>query len=138
MVCKNCGVHLDDDAMFCVNCGTKVEVEAEQAAPVQEPVTAPVAQPTFVMPTVVNKPKLNLPKEKLIGLVIGTVLIIIGLIQVMSAGTSISSTSFGGDFYTYAYRGIVAISQQLAVIEASLGWVIVAIGAAIDYHALRN
>lgn len=140
MECKKCGVHLDDDAMFCVNCGTKVEapVEAEQAAPVQEPVTTPATQPTFVMPAVVSKPKINLPKEKLIGLVIGSVLIIIGLIRVMSAGTSISSTSFGGDFYTYAYRGIVAISQQLAEIEASLGWVIVAIGAAIDYHSLRK
>lgn len=56
----------------------------------------------------------------------------------MSAGTSISSTSFGGDFYTYTYQGIVAVSEILASIEVSLGWIIVAIGAAIDANALRH
>ena len=81
---------------------------------------------------------MTVPKDKLIGLIVGTLLIIIGLTRVMSAGTSISSTSFGGDFYTYTYRGIVAITEQLASIQVSLGWVIVAIGAAIDIRAVRN
>ena len=77
-------------------------------------------------------------KERTIGLLVGTILIIIGLTRILSAGTTISSTSFGGDFYTYTYRGIVAITEQLASIQASLGWVIVAIGAAIDVHALNK
>ena len=68
----------------------------------------------------------------------GTLLILIGIMRIMSSGTSISSTSFGGDFYTYTYRGIVAISEILASIEVSIGWLIVAIGAAIDIYSIRR
>jgi len=74
----------------------------------------------------------------MIGLIVGTLFIIIGIMRVTSAGTSISSTSFGGDFYTYTYQGIVAVSEILASIEVSLGWIIAAIGAAIDLSALRS
>ena len=134
MVCKKCGAALEKDALFCTSCGTKVENEPKQVALASEPV---VAETIAAAPATENvTPKKS--KGKLIGLIVGTLLIIIGLTRVLSAGTSISSTSFGGDFYTYTYRGIVAITEQLASIQASLGWVIVAIGAAIDYHAVRN
>lgn len=76
--------------------------------------------------------------RRMIGLIVGTLFIIIGIMRVTSAGTSISSTSFGGDFYTYTYQGIVAVSEILASIEVSLGWIIAAIGAAIDLSALRS
>lgn len=132
MVCKKCGAVLDEDSMFCISCGAKIEEETEQAIPVCDPVhpvpTAPVA----------TEEKAKKSKEKIIGLIVGTILIIIGLTRVLSAGTTISSTSFGGDFYTYTYRGIVAITEQLASIQSSLGWVIVAIGAAIDVHVLNK
>ncbi len=89
-----------------------------------------------------NKNHLNSKKllEKVFipGLVVGTLLILIGIMRIMSSGTSISSTSFGGDFYTYTYRGIVAISEILASIEVSIGWLIVAIGAAIDIYSIRR
>ena len=77
-------------------------------------------------------------KVNLVGLVIGTLIIVVGIIRIMSAGTSISPTSFGGDFYTYTYQGIVAISEMIASLEVSIGWVIVAIGAAIDVSSLRH
>jgi hypothetical protein len=80
----------------------------------------------------------TLVNANLIGLIVGTLIIVVGIIRIMSAGTSVSSTSFGGDFYTYTYQGIVAISEILASIEVSLGWVIVAIGAAIDVHSLQH
>lgn len=76
--------------------------------------------------------------RRMIGLIVGTLFIIIGIMRVTSAGTSISSTSFGGDFYTYTYQGIVAVSEILASIEVSLGWIIAAIGAAIDLSSLRS
>jgi len=82
--------------------------------------------------------KVSLSVRKLVGLAVGTLLIVVGVMRITSAGTSISSTSFGGDFYTYAYQGIVAVSEILAEIEVSLGWVIVAIGAAIDVHSLQQ
>lgn len=74
----------------------------------------------------------------MLGLIVGTLIIAIGIIRIITAGTSISSTSFGGDFYTYTYQGIVAVSEILASIEVSLGWIIVAIGAAIDVNVLRH
>ena len=75
---------------------------------------------------------------KIIGLSVGTIIIIIGFIRIASAGTSISSTSFGADFYTYTYQGIVAATEALAAIEVTLGWILVAIGAAIDVLSLRS
>ena len=75
---------------------------------------------------------------KIIGLSVGTVIMIIGFIRIATAGTSISSTSFGADFYTYTYQGIVAVTEALAAIEVTLGWILVAIGAAIDVLSLRS
>ena len=75
---------------------------------------------------------------KIIGLSVGTVIMIIGFIRIASAGTSISSTSFGGDFYTYTYQCIVAVAEALAAIEVTLGWILAAIGAAIDILSLRS
>ena len=134
MVCKNCGAVLEEDSVFCINCGTKVDNDPNHVVSTEEPVVSEVVEPTPTSDKVVRK----IAKEKVIGLVVGTTLILIGLARVMSAGTSISSTSFGGDFYTYTYRGIVAITEQLASIQASLGWVIAAIGAAIDVQTLNK
>lgn len=130
MNCPKCGALLDDDSKFCVSCGANLEVEVET-----KDNTAANSSPEKKAKTEPGTAK-NL--TKLIALAVGTILIIIGLIRVFTAGTSISSTSFGGDFYTYAYQGIVAISEILASIEATLGWVIVGIGAAIDVSALRH
>ena len=134
MECKKCGAVLEEDSVFCTNCGARVEDDSEQAAPVQEVVVTEVD----TTPQKVEKSKPKVSKEKIISLIAGTLLIGVGISRVLSAGTSISSTSFGGDFYTYTYRGIVAINEQMAEIQVSLGWVITAIGAAIDLRALRN
>ncbi|MBR1757266.1 MAG: zinc ribbon domain-containing protein [Lachnospiraceae bacterium] len=152
MNCPKCGAILADDARFCTTCGEQLVTDvvnnlATEITEVNEP-----AKPT------VSKPDLNAALSKandfakndkplvslnprilqLIGLVVGTVFIIIGFTRIGAAGTSISSTSFGGDFYTYTYRGIVAISEQLEALGATLGWILVAIGAAIDIRALRG
>lgn len=143
MECKKCGVVLEEDALFCVACGTKIGEEAENAPALCEEATAceaPAEAESAAAGEKAEKPQfqLKLDKEKIIGLVVGSLIILLGFIRVLSAGTSISPTSFGGDFYTYTYRGIVAISEQLAAIQASLGWIIVAIGAAIDVYVLRK
>lgn len=167
MNCPKCNAVIDDDSRFCVHCGAPIEAEAEsadavttpevettssetvaasdaEAAPAVEASAAPTVEASAVpavaasaTPAESAMQKLLKDKTKLIGLVVGTALIIVGIYRIMEAGTTISSTSFGADFYTYTYQGIVAISRILASIEVTIGWVIIAIGAAIDVISLR-
>jgi len=110
-------------------------VEANSASAVEESAVPAVAASAAPAESAMQKRFKD--KTKLIGLVVGTALIIVGIYRIMEAGTTISSTSFGADFYTYTYQGIVAISRILASIEVTIGWVIIAIGAAIDVISLR-
>ena len=98
--------------------------EQEKAGPQKDPAAA----------TQIEK----VSKWTMLRLGIGTLFIILGLIRIASAGTSISSTSFGGDFYTYTYQGIVAVAEGLASIEVTLGMILTAIGAAIDLQAIHS
>lgn len=158
MNCPKCNAVIDDDSIFCTHCGEVIrseekneEVDRENegtAAPDpaegEEKEDAPEPAEGEEKETA-SKPAASKPgmekfagnKNKLIGLIIGTVLIAVGFYRISKAGTSISSESFGADFYTYTYQGIVAVSEILASIEVTLGWVIVAIGAAIDVLSLR-
>lgn len=135
LICKNCGASLSQDSVFCVNCGTKVEISPAQHVPLLE--ANPIVQPQISADPPPQKVS-SLTPQKLGALLLGTALIAIGITRILSAGTTISSTSFGGDFYTYTYRGIVAITEQLAAIQVSLGWVIAAVGAAIDVYVLHK
>lgn len=141
MNCPKCGAVLDDDAKFCVTCGAQIGETVINNEPISaKQATINVAEDSKQENASVENIKTtdNTKMSKIIGLVVGSAIIVIGIIRILTAGTSISPTSFGGDFYTYTYKGIVAVSEILASIEVSLGWIIVAIGAAIDVKALRN
>lgn len=139
MKCPNCGAFLEEDSKFCAACGANLDVTEETERISPDLGIAENNEQQNPMINDVQKLK-NLQKRNvnIVGLVVGTLIIVIGFIRIMSAGTSISATSFGADFYTYTYQGIVAISEILASIDVTLGWVIVAIGAAIDVRALRH
>lgn len=142
MNCPNCGAPLEGDAKFCMTCGARLNQDGAGAAPAFSPGGVAggtgSAGPKNDMLGLGREKLKGMELSRLIGLIVGTVLIIVGISRITGAGSSISSTSFGADFYTYAYQGIVAISRQLAELQVSLGWVIVAIGAAIDVRALRH
>lgn len=139
MNCPKCGAVLEDDAKFCVTCGAQIDETAENSTTVpSSTVNTSDLSKKEAFSEKSEKPSDNAKMSKIIGLVVGTIIIIIGIIRIVTAGTSISPTSFGGDFYTYTYKGIVAVSEILASIEVSLGWIIVAVGAAIDVRALRD
>ena len=135
MNCPKCGAILEEDAKFCVSCGTRLDDLGTAASNGLAQGKQSDHSTTFDAPKTETKKerKVNMP-----GLIIGTLIIIIGLIRVVSAGTSISATSFGGDFYTYTYQVIVAISEILASIEQAIGWLIVAVGAAIDVISMKH
>lgn len=123
-VCAYCGAVLEEGADKCPRCGAAVR--ENQQTPV--PAEAPAAVSTYRPET----------WKKVVGFCVGTVLIIVGFVMMSKGESGISRTSFGGDFYTYAYRGIVEISQQLEVIQTTLSWLLVAIGAAIDVKMLHD
>ena len=126
MLCPKCGAHLDEDAHFCVSCGTqlnsadvKKETQEEPAQEKQIPMKNNNVQPATTINQDDNVSKIATKISfNPVGLIIGTIIIIIGINRILSAGTGISSTSFGADFYTYAYRGIVEIAKLLVSIAA--------------------
>ena len=118
MTCKFCGKELSEGAAFCPECGKNVEET------VVEEIKAP-------------KKKFNLDYNT-VRLILGTVIVFIGIIRLMSSSVSISSTSFGGDFYTYTYKGIVACAKMLGTINATISWALIAFGAYIDVKALKE
>ncbi len=151
MICKNCGAELHGDEEFCTVCGAMVEKEEptaeEKAEPVAEEKSEPVVEEKTE--TVINtKPAQKMNPEKIIGIIVGIVFIVIGFV-IMGSGEEYSgylrSAAFGADFYTYTYDGIVAVSEgigkvnsNLCVIIKALGWLLVGLGAFMDCHFISK
>lgn len=125
MNCPKCGTALAQNAKSCTACGTTFSNTSTQANPrpatAASNVTTPEVQPAA--PT-------NTKKIYVAELTVGIIITVIGLIRVASSVLH-SSTSFGADFYTYAYDMLVSI-------EASLGWLIAAIGAVLIFKSVRH
>ncbi len=141
MICPKCGAVLDEDSKFCVTCGTNIE-DADNGG-ISRRINSVYSSNDTQQLSGINTTSVPENKNKrvignIIRIVVSLTLIIIGVIRIVSAGTSISSTSFGGDFYTYTYKGIVAISEILSSVEVTLGWVVIAIGASIGVKVFRD
>lgn len=135
MKCKYCEAELQEGVLFCTNCGKPVSEEVA----VEEPVAA--TEEAKVQEDVVEKVKkvaTKMPSASVLQLIVGTIIIIIGFSRLGQSSISISSTSFGADFYTYAYRGIVACADMLGTINATISWLIIVIGALIDLKAVKG
>jgi len=151
--CTKCGAELMEGSKFCVGCGLPVN-EMENYVPAQDPTPAEETAKSFDAEAAAEKAKEAAEKAKIaagaaakklkklpadtLALAVGTLLIIVGLIQLMGGDSTISSTSFGGDFYTYTYRGIVAIAELLSHLNKSVSWLIIGLGASIDLRVLSK
>lgn len=118
MDCKFCGKELADGAAFCPECGKAVEE-------------------SLVVETKAQKKKFKLSFNTM-QLILGTLIVFVGVIRLMSSSVSVNSTSFGADFYTYAYKGIVACANMLGKINATVSWALIAFGAYIDLKAIKE
>lgn len=118
MECLNCGATLKEGAAFCGSCGTPAG---------QEPVPV-VEAPKKEMPAFV-KDLLKIENSPyLVGVIAGILFLIAGLVTMGDADTSLSYTSFGGDFYTYTYRGIRAVERVLVDLQKIGGGLLSASG----------
>lgn len=144
MKCIYCQAELEENALFCENCGKPVGAqEIPEEAPAQQEAAAAETSPIEAAPVTENTPVTEPAAEKKglyqpVSLLVGTALIVIGLIRLFTSGVTINSASFGADFYTYTYQGIVACAEMLGKVNATVAWLIVAVGAYIDLGALKG
>lgn len=113
--CPECGKEVSDRAKMCINCGCPIKDKTSEPQLLSE-----------------NRKSII----QIIGLTVGLFFIFVGIIRIATAEADIYSASFGADFYTYTYKGIVEIAEILASIRVSLGWIIISIGAFIDIFVL--
>lgn len=119
MHCKFCGKELAEGAVFCPDCGKGVNETATNKVDVLE-----IVKKYFNYNT--------------LSLIVGTFIIIIGIVRLGDSSYGISSTSFGADFYTYAYRGIVGAVKMLGRLNETISWVLIALGLYIDLKAVKG
>ena len=121
MICPKCNEMLPDDSTFCTKCGAAIETPA--AADVTAPQIPPMDFSAF--------PPVKIKKNKmpLIGMILGAVFILWGLIGLLGTQCGVSPTSFGGDFYTFCYRGIVEAAELVAVAAKAIYTLVMAFGA---------
>ena len=119
MHCKFCGKELAEGAAFCPDCGKGVNETAGKKVDILG-----IVKKYFNYNT--------------LSLIVGTVILIIGFVRLGDSSYSISSTSFGADFYTYTYRGIVGAVKMLGRLNETISWVLIAFGLYIDLKAVKG
>lgn len=145
MICPNCGASVPDDSAFCTACGASIPSQGTPSAADAPETAAPASKASAAAPQS-GKIRLTLPKTPAhipfnpdyAGIIIGALCIVVGLFFFATTSSSVSSTSFGADFYTYVYRGVVATAELLVRLIKLLSLTLVLGGAALECHYIRR
>ncbi len=141
--CPSCGKEISEASVFCPFCRAKMEV-----SPSVSSYGDATLERSSVEHVVEEKPALlecekreaaerqAMPRKGstipfVIGIVAGAVMVLFGAMTFFSASVGCEATSFGGDAYTYIYRGIVASAQTLYCICQAIGVSMICGGVAI-------
>ena len=139
MICSSCKAIIPDDSLFCEECGARIDVVVEsvsEEAPMQAdasdvsaagdstetPQSAAASsslETAMPLPSAKAEEAVSQLSEKLapIGLFAGALCVVVALIGLVLSGGGVETTSFGGDYQTYTYQGIAAISKELELLN---------------------
>lgn len=144
MICPKCNATIPDDSEFCSNCGAPIQAAQAEDPPVsaEKPISA--EEEIMAAPDKANGKDSRAVMAQIsfnmdyIGVIIGVLCIVIGLVFFATTSTSIHSTSFGADFYTYTYQGIVAVVETGVKLIKLLSLILILGGALVDCHYVKK
>lgn len=141
--CPSCGKEISETSVFCPFCRAKMEVSPSVSSygnaalggrSVEHAVEEKPALLECEKREAVERqaaPRKGSVIPLVIGVVAGAVMVLFGAMTFFSASVGCEATSFGGDAYTYIYRGIVASAQTLYCICQAIGVSMMCGGVAI-------
>lgn len=163
MNCATCNQPIPDDSLFCEHCGASlppddiqptvqqpIESDSEESAAVAttiasdtaagETYPAPVSAEAVTVTTAADAPSGRTSETKAgtpyatVGIFAGALCLIAAVVGFVMAPEAAESASFGGDFYTYTYQGIAALSDSLALLVRLLCVSMAAFGVFLICH----
>ena len=158
MICPNCHVKIQDDSQFCEVCGFPIsqhkETESLRTAISEVSIPESSAQEhksqredvvstssTLESQEDKNDSKRIVTEENhkvnVAQVAVGVLFVVFGLYFYINAKSTLEYASFGGDFYTYTYKGIYALSNTLVTAVKAIGILISSIGALICFQARK-
>lgn len=129
MICEKCNAEILDNSKFCTNCGAEVTKDSNT-----------IGEEIKDTKVVSAKEKVEKQTKSMadnIGIVVGTCIIIVGFVFFCTE-VPIYRTSFGADFYTYTYKGIVAVAELLVILIKVMSCLLMAIGAFMDCYFISK
>ena len=144
MICPKCHAAVPDDSDFCPSCGAPISSPPPGSDENAQTPPLPAEEEIIPAPPAPKKkdPLSGIPafsfQADYIGAIIGVVCIIIGLVFFATTASSVHSTSFGADFYTYTYQGIVAVVEVGVKLIKLLSLMLILAGALVDCHYVQK